>query len=73
MLLRIQTFTLALLTALLIIIGGVGVFIAEASSFQGIIIEAQTYDPGAPFGGSYDAYDFGPEAESVITAPGLPY
>jgi hypothetical protein len=69
MLLRIQTFTLALLTALLIIIGGFGIFIAEASSLHGIIIEAQSYDPGAP----YDAFDLGPEAESGLSAPGLPY
>jgi hypothetical protein len=69
MLLRVQTFTLALLTALLIILGGFGIFIAEAASFQGIIIEAQTYDPGAP----YDAFEFGPEDTGAASAPGLPY
>ena len=57
---RIQTLALALLTALLIILGGFGIFIAEASSVPGIIIEAQSYDPGAPV----DAFDFG---------SGLPY
>lgn len=57
---KFQTLTLALLTALLIILGGFGIFIAEASSVPGIIIEAQTYDPGVQI----DAFDFG---------SGLPY
>lgn len=52
---KIQTVTLALLTALLIILGGFGIFIAEASSVSGIIIEAQSYDPGVQI----DAFDFG--------------
>lgn len=73
MLLRIQTFTLAVLTALLIIIGGIGVFIAEASSFQGIIIEAQTYNLSAPSGSAADAFDFESEAESAVDPSGLSY
>ena len=60
MLRRFQTVTLALLTALLIILGGFGIFIAEAASVQGIIIEAHTYDPGVQI----DAFDY---------SPGLPY
>jgi hypothetical protein len=69
MLRRIQTITLALLTALLIILGGFGVFIAEASSFSGIIIEAQSYDPGTQI----DAFDFGTDSSPVDLPPGLPY
>ena len=69
MLLRFQTLTLALLTALLIILGGFGTFIAEAASIHGIIFEAQTYDPGAPI----DAFEFGPEDIGTVSAPGLPY
>ena len=60
---------LALITALLIILGGFGIFIAEASSFQGIIIEAQSYDTGSQF----DAVDIGPDSGRMTPAPGLPY
>ena len=66
---RLQTFTLALLTALLIILGGLGLFIAEASSFPGIIIEAQSYDLGRPI----DALDMSPDTGEVIVSPGLPF
>ena len=69
MLRRIQISVLALLTALIIILGGFGIFIAEASSFQGIIIEAQTYDAGSQI----DAVDIGPDDGRMTVAPGLPY
>ena len=69
MLRRIQTLALALITALLIILGGFGIFIAEASSFQGIIIEAQSYDTGM----HYDAVNIGPDSGRSTASPGLPY
>ena len=69
MLLRIQNLALALLTALLIILGGFGIFIAEASSVQGIIIEAQSYDTGSQI----DAVDLGSDSSRSTVAPGLPY
>lgn len=66
---RIQTLALALITALLIILGGFGIFIAEASSFQGIILEAQSYDPGVQI----DAVEIGPDSGRFTASPGLPY
>ena len=69
MLRRIQISVLALITALLIILGGFGIFIAEASSFQAIIIEAQMYDAGSQI----DAVDIGPDDGRMTAAPGLPY
>ena len=69
MLLRFQTVTLALLTALLIILGGLGLFIAEASSLPGIIMEAQSYDPGSPL----DGMEIAPDSGTELSEPGLPF
>lgn len=68
---QLQTLILALLTALLIILGGFGIFIAEASSFHGIVLEAQSYDPSSPI----DAYrlDGSSVDASETYTPGLPY
>ncbi|MCC7367187.1 MAG: hypothetical protein IT306_02120 [Chloroflexi bacterium] len=66
-----QTLILALLTALLIILGGVGIFIAEASSLRGIMVEAQNYDPSTPL----DAYRFNgtaPDEENSSFTFGFP-
>lgn len=67
---RIQTLMLALLTALLIILGGVGIFIAEASSISVLILDAQSsYDAGSPV----DAVDLGPDDGGPVQAPGYPF
>ena len=70
MILRTQCFILALTIALLIVLGGFGLFTAEASSIRIIVSEAhnaQAY--GTPFGApSYDA-----DATDFVSVPGAPY
>jgi hypothetical protein len=64
------------MTALLIILGTVGIFTAEASSFRATIIEAQ--QPGAmvpiePYDISPGTLDASTEYPETLTVPGLPY
>lgn len=64
-----QTLMITLLAALLILLGGIGTFTAEAASFQAVINETRTSDLYAPIEG----YDSLPDAEDFSIMPGLPY
>lgn len=66
---RSQCFFLALTVALLIIFGTVGIFTAEASSFQTIVSDVQTYGTVLPLEANDPNLD-NPEFTSI---PGLPY
>jgi hypothetical protein len=66
---RFQSLFLALLTALLIILGTVGIFSAEASSFRVLIQEAQSYDKVTPI----EAYTVSPDTSATMPVPGSPY
>ena len=69
MLPRLQCLFLALTAALLIIFGTFGIFTAEASSFQMIVSEVQTYGSVLPL----NANDPGADSPDMATIPGLPY
>jgi hypothetical protein len=69
MLPRSQCLFLALTAALLIIFGTFGIFTAEASSFQLIISDVQTYGSVQPI----EANDPGLVNPETMTIPGFPY
>jgi len=69
MLPRFQSFFLALMIALLIILGTLGIYSAEASSFRSTMREAQAFDQPT----TTDAYDPGLGDTLMVTSPGLPY
>jgi hypothetical protein len=65
-----RTLTILVLAALLIILGGIGTFTAEAASFKAVINEARSSDRWyAPL----ESYDTSPDAADVTIMPGLPY
>jgi hypothetical protein len=68
MLPRLQTLFLALMTALLLILGTMGIFSAEASTFRSTMRDAEAYDRSDSTRG-YGAY-----ADTyMVSEPGLPY
>jgi hypothetical protein len=69
MLPRHQSFFLALMMALLIIVGTLGIYSAEASSFRTTMRDAQVYDQLT----TTNAYDDGSDDTLMVTSPGLPY
>ena len=66
MLPRLQTLFLALMTALLLILGTMGIFSAEASTFRSTMRDAEAYDQYTMI----QATDFGSDGP---TTPGRPY
>ncbi len=65
-----RTLIITLLAALLIVLGGIGAFTAEAASFKAVINEARSSDRWyAPF----EAYDTSPDAADITFVPSLPY
>jgi hypothetical protein len=66
---RFQAFFLALMVALLIILGTLGIYSAEASSFRTTMRDVQAFDQSA----TTDAYDFGTSDTFMVSSPGLPY
>jgi hypothetical protein len=69
MLPRFQSIFLALMMALLIILGTLGIYSAEASSFRSTMRDAQAFDQST----TTDAYDPGFSDTLMVTSPGLPY
>ena len=67
MLPRFQSTFVALMMALLIILGTLGIYSAEASSFRATMRGAEVYDQST----MTDAYD--PGDTFMVTSPGLPY
>jgi hypothetical protein len=55
--------------ALLIIVGTLGIYSAEASSFRATMRDAQVYDQLT----TTNAYDDGSDDTLMVTSPGLPY
>lgn len=66
---RFQSLLLALVAALLVILGTFGIFTAEASSVQTIVSEVQTYGTVIP----PDAAETTADDLGLISIPGLPY
>ncbi len=66
---RYQCLFLAIMTALLILLGTVGIFSAEAASFRTLVQEAQSYDRATPI----EAYNVLPDTADSLPDPGLPY
>jgi hypothetical protein len=69
MLPRFQSAFLALMVALLIVLGTLGIYSAEASSFRATMRDADTYDSSI----HVDAYDPGASDTFMVTSPGVPY
>jgi hypothetical protein len=69
MLPRTQSFYLALMMALLIILGTLGIYSAQASSFRTTMRDAQVYEQLT----TTNAYDDGSDDTLMVAAPGLPY
>jgi hypothetical protein len=69
MLPRFQSFLLALMMALLIIVGTLGIYSAEATSFRATMRAAETYDNPS----TTDAYDLGTSDIWMVASPGQPY
>jgi len=67
MLPRFQSTFVALMMALLIILGTLGIYSAEASTFRTTMHDAEVYDQFT----TTDAYD--PGGTFMVTSPGLPY
>ena len=67
MLPRFQSVILALMMALLIILGTLGIYSAEASSFRTTMRDAEVRDQFT----TTDAHD--PGDTFMVTSPGLPY
>jgi hypothetical protein len=59
--------------ALLIIVGTLGIYSAEASSFRATIRDAQVYDQEYDQLTTTNAYDDGSDDTLMVTSPGLPY
>ena len=66
---HIRTLLITVLAALLIVLGGIGTFTAEAASFQAVIEEARTAGPFPPL----ESYDSTLDATDTMLIPGLPY
>jgi hypothetical protein len=66
MLPRFHSLFLALMIALLLVVGTIGVYTAEAAAFRSTIREAQTFDQPAPV----DAYDVGTDGPPMPSMPG---
>ena len=69
MLPRFQSIFLALTMALLIVLGTLGIYSAEASTFRTTMRDADTYDQFT----DVHASDPGASATFMVTAPGVPY
>jgi hypothetical protein len=69
MLPRFQSLFLALVMALIIILGTLGIYSAEASSFRATMHDAEVYDQFT----TTNAYDDGSDDTLMVTSPGLPY
>ena len=69
MLPRFQSTFLALMMALLIVLGTLGIYSAEASSFRATMRDADTYDSAS----HVNAYDPGAADTFMVTLPGVPY
>jgi hypothetical protein len=69
MLPRTQSYFLALTMALLIVLGTLGIYSAEASTFRTTMRDAEAYDQPT----TISAYDDGSDDTLMVTAPGLPY
>lgn len=67
-----RTVLIILLAALLIVIGGIGTFTAEAASFKAVVNEVRAAGPYVPL----EAYESSPDAVDLVDlmiAPGRPY
>ncbi len=69
MLPRFQSIFLALTIALLIVLGTLGIYSAEASTFRATMRDADTYDHLT----TIDAYDPDASDTFMVTSPGVPY
>jgi hypothetical protein len=69
MLPRFQSIFLALTMALLIVLGTLGIYSAEASTFRTTMRDADTYDHLT----TIDAYAPGASDTYMVTSPGVPY
>ncbi len=69
MLPRTQSYFVALTMALLIVLGTLGIYSAEASSFRTTMRDAEVYDQIT----TTSAYDDGSDDTLMVTSPGLPY
>jgi hypothetical protein len=69
MLPRFHSVFLALVVALLLIAGTIGVYSVEASTFRATMHEAQVIDQMT----TTDAVDLGSDGPPMITSPGQPY
>lgn len=66
---RFQPVFLALMVALLIVLGTLGIYSAEASTFRATLRDADTYDHLT----TVDAYDPNASDTFMVTSPGVPY
>ncbi len=66
---HLRIFAITLFAALLIVLGGIGTFTAEAASFQAVINETRTAGPFPPL----DPYDATLDSADITLIPGLPY
>lgn len=69
MLPRFQSIFLALMMALLIVLGTLGIYSAEASGFRSTMRDVEAYDQFT----WTSAYDPGASDIYMVTSPGLPY
>jgi hypothetical protein len=69
MLPRFESLLMALMIALLLVAGTLGVYTAEASSYRSATGEARAYDQFTPV----TAYNSVPEGSEIVAFPGLPY
>jgi hypothetical protein len=69
MLPRFQSAFFALVIALLIVVGTIGMYTAEASSFRSAITDAQAFDRGTPV----ETFYAGTGDTTMASMPGMPY